>query len=77
MVAVIHGDDDSEEPADFRHTPVASIVPQNCRGANRRAVSRVPAGPWLAVPGLLALTAVLVLLAALRLRRLEINYGAE
>jgi hypothetical protein len=29
------------------------------------------------VPGLLALTAVLVLLAALRLRRLEINYGAE
>ena len=29
------------------------------------------------MPGLLALTAVLVLLAALRLRRLEINYGAE
>ena len=41
------------------------------------AISGEPASPWLAVPGLLALTAVLVLLAALRLRRLEINYGAE
>lgn len=36
-----------------------------------------PPSPWLAVPGLLAVCAVLLALAAVRMRRLEIDYGEE
>ncbi len=36
-----------------------------------------PPSPWLAVPGLLAVCAVLLALAAGRMRRLEIDYGDE
>lgn len=36
-----------------------------------------PPSPWLAVPGLLAVSAVFVALSALRLRRAEIVYGED
>ncbi len=36
-----------------------------------------PPSPWLAVPGLLAVSAAFVVLSALRLRRAEIVYGEE
>lgn len=36
-----------------------------------------PPSAWLAVPGLLAVSAVLLALAARRMRRLEIDYGEE
>ena len=41
------------------------------------AISGEPVPAWLAVPGLLLLAAALVALSALRIRRLEVNYGAE
>jgi len=41
------------------------------------AISGEPVSAWLAVPGLLLLAAALVALSALRIRRLEVNYGAE
>jgi ABC-type transport system involved in multi-copper enzyme maturation permease subunit len=41
------------------------------------AVMADPVPVWLAVPGLLALAAVLVFLSAKRLERMEILYGAE
>lgn len=36
-----------------------------------------PPSPWLAVPGLLTVCAVLLALAAARMRRLEVDYGEE
>ncbi|HEX2255024.1 MAG TPA: ABC transporter permease [Thermoanaerobaculia bacterium] len=36
-----------------------------------------PPSPWLAVPGLLALSAVLLALSALRARRMELAYGED
>jgi len=36
-----------------------------------------PPLPWLAVPGLILLAAVAIFLSALRIRRLEVNYGTE
>ena len=36
-----------------------------------------PPSPWLAVPGLLAVSAAFIVLSALRLRRAEIAYGEE
>jgi len=48
------------------------------RGSNAIfAISGEPVSAWFAVPGLLLLAAVLVTLSALRIRRLEVNYGAE
>ncbi len=41
------------------------------------AISGEPVSAWLAVPGLLLLAAVVIFLSALRIRRLEVNYGAE
>ena len=41
------------------------------------AISGEPVPAWLAVPGLLLLAAALVALSALRIRRLEVNYGTE
>jgi hypothetical protein len=37
----------------------------------------VSVSAWLAVPGLLLLAAAVIFLSALRIRRLEVNYGAE
>jgi hypothetical protein len=36
-----------------------------------------PASPWIAIPGILALAALLLVLAARRVKRLEILYGIE
>jgi hypothetical protein len=36
-----------------------------------------PTPAWIAIPGLLGLTVLVILLASLRIRRTEINYGAE
>jgi ABC-type transport system involved in multi-copper enzyme maturation permease subunit len=41
------------------------------------AISADPTPAYLAVPGLLALTIVLLVLASLRIRRMEIRYGTE
>jgi hypothetical protein len=41
------------------------------------AITADPTPAWIAVPGLLGLTALVILLASLRIRRMEINYGAE
>jgi len=41
------------------------------------AISGEPVSAWLAVPGLIALAAAVILLSALRIRKLEVNYGAE
>ena len=38
------------------------------------AVLADPTSPWVAIPGLFALTAVLLALSALRVRRMEISY---
>jgi len=48
------------------------------RGANTLfAISGEPVSAWLAVPGLILLAAVAIFLSALRIRRLEVNYGTE
>ncbi len=39
--------------------------------------SAEPAAPWVAIGGLLAVTAMVLAVAGLRSRRLEINYGTE
>ena len=39
--------------------------------------SAEPAAPWVAITGLLAVTALVLTIAAMRARRLEINYGTE
>jgi ABC-type transport system involved in multi-copper enzyme maturation permease subunit len=36
-----------------------------------------PVSPWLSVPGLLVFAAILLAIAAARVRRMEISYGAE
>jgi len=41
------------------------------------AISADPTPAWIAIPGLLGLTVLVILLASLRIRRTEINYGAE
>lgn len=41
------------------------------------AVLASPSSPWVAVPGVLAISAGLVWIAARRLRRVEVLYGAE
>ena len=41
------------------------------------AILADPASPWVAVPGILALAAVLVMVAAWRVNRMEILYGVE
>ena len=41
------------------------------------AILADPASPWVAIPGILALALVLILVAARRVRRLEILYGVE
>jgi len=48
------------------------------RGANTLfAISGEPVSAWLAVPGLILLAAVVIFLSALRIRKLEVNYGTE
>ena len=41
------------------------------------AILADPASPWVAIPGILALAAVLLVLAARRVERLEVLYGTE
>ena len=41
------------------------------------ALSADPISPWLAVPGLLLFSAVVLAYACVRIRRVEINYGAD
>ncbi|MGE5644488.1 MAG: ABC-2 transporter permease [Acidobacteriota bacterium] len=41
------------------------------------AITAAPAPPYLAIPGLLLLTAAVVTIAAVRIRKMEISYGGE
>jgi hypothetical protein len=41
------------------------------------AVNADPVSPAVAIPGLLLFTAVVLLIAAVQVRRMEINYGTE
>jgi hypothetical protein len=41
------------------------------------AILADPASPWVSIPGILILAAILVVLAARRVRRLDILYGVE
>ncbi|MDH3285155.1 MAG: hypothetical protein OEQ13_10475, partial [Acidobacteriota bacterium] len=46
-------------------------------GTGGFAIVGQPTSPWVSVPGILAVTVVLLALAAWRLRRLEIDYSSE
>ena len=41
------------------------------------AIVAEPTPAWIAIPGLLALTAVVLVIAAVRIRRMEIRYGTD
>jgi ABC-type transport system involved in multi-copper enzyme maturation permease subunit len=41
------------------------------------AIVAEPTPAWIAIPGLLAMTAVVLVIAAVRIRRMEIRYGSE
>jgi len=47
------------------------------RGGAIFAITADPTPAWIAIPGLLGLTALVIVLASLRIRRMEINYGTE
>ena len=54
-----------------------SLCPVSLPPDSGFAILADPASPWVAIPGILALAAVLVVLAARRVNRLEILYGIE
>ncbi|HEX4823694.1 MAG TPA: hypothetical protein VFV19_05250 [Candidatus Polarisedimenticolaceae bacterium] len=54
-----------------------SLCPVSVPPDSGIAILADPASPWVAIPGLLALAAVLVALAAAKARRLEVLYGIE
>jgi len=41
------------------------------------AVAALPTPAWIAVPSLIVVTAIVLLVAGRRIRRMEINYGSE
>ena len=41
------------------------------------AILADPASPWVAIPGILILAAILVVVAAHKVKRLDILYGVE
>ena len=72
----------SEAPRSFFDDPAMLAPPRTVRvpfdGAGAIfAISADPAPVWLALPGLLVLTAIVIWAAAARIRRMEIRYGAE
>ena len=54
-----------------------SLCPVSIPSDSGFAILADPASPWVAIPGILTLAAVVVALAARRVRRMEILYGAE
>jgi hypothetical protein len=54
-----------------------SLCPVSIPASSGIAILADPASPWVAVPGVVALAAALVMLAAWRVKRLEILYGVE
>ena len=54
-----------------------SLCPVSIPPDSGIAILADPASPWVAVPGILALAAILVTLAARKAERLEILYGTE
>jgi hypothetical protein len=54
-----------------------SLCPVSLPPDSGIAILADPASPWVAVPGILALAAVLVVIAARRVSRLDILYGVE
>jgi uncharacterized membrane protein len=54
-----------------------SLCPVSLPPDSGIAILADPASPWVAVPGILALAAVLVFVAARRVSRLDILYGVE
>jgi len=54
-----------------------SLCPVSVPPDSGIAILADPASPWVAIPGIVLLAAVLVILAARRVKRLEILYGVE
>ena len=54
-----------------------SLCPVSIPQTSGIAILADPASPWVAIPGILILAAILVVVAAQRVRRLEILYGVE
>jgi hypothetical protein len=54
-----------------------SLCPVSIPPSSGIAILSDPASPWVAIPGILLLAAVLVAIAAARVRRLDILYGVE
>jgi hypothetical protein len=54
-----------------------SLCPVSIPPESGIAILADPASPWVAIPGILVLAMVLVVVAARRVRRLEILYGVE
>jgi hypothetical protein len=54
-----------------------SLCPVSVPPDSGIAILADPASPWVAIPGIVALAVVLVVLAARRVKRLEILYGVE
>jgi hypothetical protein len=54
-----------------------SLLPVSIPVSSGIAILADPASPWVAIPGVLALAAVLVAVTAAKARRLEVLYGVE
>lgn len=54
-----------------------SLLPVSIPPSSGIQILADPASPWVAIPGILALAAVLVTIAVKRVRRLEVLYGVE
>jgi hypothetical protein len=54
-----------------------SLCPVSIPQESGIAILADPASPWVAIPGILILAAILVVVAAARVKRLEILYGVE
>jgi len=54
-----------------------SLCPVSIPQDSGIAILADPASPWVAIPGILMLAAVLVWAAAQRVKRLEVLYGVE
>ena len=54
-----------------------SLCPVSIPQDSGIAILADPASPWVAIPGILLLAALLVYVAAERVKRLEILYGVE
>jgi hypothetical protein len=54
-----------------------SLCPVSIPPESGIAILADPASPWVAIPGIVILAAILIVLAARRVKRLEILYGVE